>query len=214
MKLFIDLEDQRFIYLKDFLCSEQIQYTNKTDDADVLILGIHKKELPRIKNNAIVLSFHPIKKCNNRILNESEKFLQKNAYLTALGLLKQINIKNKKIVIFGNGRIAKALKHEINAPIHIICRHPKEDEEYMDSKAYIDADIIINTIPYPIDIDWQKVKKNSEIIELASAPYGFNIPFLKQQGYNARLLSGIPGKVFPKEAALLIYEEVVQCLKV
>ncbi len=209
MKFYIELEDQRYFFLKEWL-EKDYQYTANIDDADIVILGINSK-VKKCLNHQKVISYHPIK--NAYALSQSEQFLKKNAYLTALGCLKQLDITNKKIVIFGNGRIATCLKELLNHQCTLICRHPKVDEEYMDSLSYLDADILINTIPYRLTLDLDKMNKNMKIVDLASFPYGIDRQALKQQGFDIDLWSKIPSKLFGKEAAMLMYEEVIQCLK-
>lgn len=212
MKFYIDLEDTRFAYLKEWL-EKKYEYVDDMNDAEIIILGIHNMDIPKNTNYNKVISFNPLNIERNIALNNCERFLNKNAYLTALGLLKQIDLSNKKVVIFGNGRIATYLAQEIKEPVTIICRHPKDNQEPMSSKAYLNADVIINTIPHQLELDFNALPKTTKIIDLASKPYGFNHDDLKRKGFDVCLMSGIPGKVFPKEAAQLIYEEVMECLE-
>lgn len=213
MNIYIELEDLRYCYLKEWL-EKDYHIVKDLDDADVVILGLSKKKFLNSEKYKRIISYNRINSSNNYALSDCEKLLQKNAYLTALGCLKMIDCSNKKVVIFGNGRIASYLNELLDYKATIICRHPKTcSEKTFDSIDYLNADIIINTIPYQLDLDLRQVSKKTKIIDLASKPYGFNHEKLRESGYDIQLLSGIPGKVFPKEAAQILYLEVMKCLK-
>ena len=70
------------------------------------------------------------------------------------------------------------------------------------------CDIIINTVPAVIftnDII-STIKSDAEIIELASAPYGF------ENMDRVKLASGLPGKILPLSASKIIYDTIVPYL--
>ena len=212
MNVYISLEDERFIYLKE-LMKDKFNIVNDVSEADIIILGIKESCVPKCtKRDSLIVSYHAVNFSNNLVLSDSDKFLLKNAQLTAVACIQKLNLTNKNVVIYGNGRIASFLKKYIYQ-CHVICRHPKNDEYPLTSKLYQDADVIINTIPCHLPIDVSSLKKDIKIIDLASAPYGFCHDKLIDLGIDIELWSGLPAKCFPLESAYLIYEEVMECLK-
>ena len=213
MKIYLKSDDLRFAYLKEWL-SKKHSIVNDIENAECIILDFKESSIPKnIKNDTLVISYKPMQIENNYSLIDSEAFLKKNAYLTALATIKQLDTINKKIIIYGNGRIASYL-HQFLKDCIILARHPKGDQKDINSKDYIDADIIINTIPAKLPIDYNLLKENVRIVDLASFPYGFDHTLLKELGIDIELYSSLPGKFYPKEAGYILYEEVMRCLKV
>lgn len=210
MNIYIDLEDERFVHLSSLL-SHHFTIVDDIKDAQNVVLGIHKTEFIKEIKNKYIFSFCPMDECIN--LSENEDYLKKNAYLTALGCLSTLKDNYENIVIYGNGRIANYLNELLSYKAVLLARHPKDDEYLLEDHIYQKADLIINTIPARLPIDITLLKNDVKIIDLASYPYGFNHEALKSQGIDISLLSGIPGRMYPKTAACIIYQEVMKCLK-
>jgi len=64
-------------------------------------------------------------------------------------------------------------------------------------------DIVINTIPNNIKVDFNRLKK-SRVIDVASPPYGFNIDDIIKNNINYEVLSAIPTKFASNSAAKII----------
>lgn len=145
------------------------------------------------------------------------EFVIENAYLTAKGALYLIHngicdIKDKTILLTGYGNIgfhlAKILNsQDINVNIYtenIIEKKYAMLEGYKIIDNINDSyDIIINTIPNNIELDYSKLK-NSIIYDLASLPYGFDINKINLNSLDYRILSNIPSKYAPKSAAIIL----------
>lgn len=150
----------------------------------------------------------------------SEILLQKNAYLTAEATISVVqgcteeSIKGMKIFVSGYGRIGKHLCRlfsSLGAKIFAYARRDEIKEEILEagySYAALEyapsCDVIINTVPSVIfDLQLiEKIPQSSKIIELASAPGGFEAT---ERVINA---GGLPGKVFPKACARYIYDAI------
>lgn len=148
---------------------------------------------------------------------KDSKFVRENAFLTAKGLLYFIHQGNKelsdrKVLIIGYGNIgfylAKLLT-SLNVDFDIYTQNPIE-KKFIELNQYHNVndikdtyDIIINTIPNPMDINYE-VLKNSRVIDVASPPYGFNLDKIQTYGIHYEVISAIPSKFAPISAANLI----------
>lgn len=157
-----------------------------------------------------------------------------NAVPTVQGILKNIfenieyTIHSSNCAVFGFGRIgrltASALS-SLGANVTVCVRKSGDiaaAKVYGYKACYIrdfcktsdSADIIVNTIPYPI-IDkpiLALLKKECLIIDVASAPFGVDFAYAKELGINALQCSSLPGKVAPKTAGEIIGNAVINTL--
>ena len=76
--------------------------------------------------------------------------------------------------------------------------------EFKDLKKY---NVVINTIPYNYIGDYS-VFKNTEILDVASPPYGFDVDKLLSNGINYGIYSAIPSKYLLKSAVILVYKSI------
>lgn len=224
MKISIISNDKRYYYLNEFLKKDgyesKICRIYDKSDADIVILPVKKEHselelielFSRLDKSTIVLS--PYGK-NTINYAQSEAFLKKNAYLTAEGAIclyyneKQETLLSKKAVILGYGRIAKYLSKMLKgqgANVYAFARRDEVKSEIildginsveLDEIESLNPDVIFNTIPAEI----YSYESNVTKIELASKS-GFK--------YNKNVINGggLPGKMFPKTAAKIIYEEI------
>lgn len=77
-----------------------------------------------------------------------------------------------------------------------------------------EADLIFNTIPAMIITAevLLEVPKHCVIIDLASAPGGCDFPYAEKLGIKAVLAPGLPGKVAPRTAGLIMGSALVQSI--
>ena len=150
------------------------------------------------------------------LLKDSE-FINQNAFLTAKGALYLIHngicdIKDKSVLIIGYGNISfhiAKLLTEQKCEFDIYTENILEKkfsslEGYKNIDSINEAyDIVINTIPNNLDIDYF-IFKDSIIYDLASMPYGFKIEEIEEKRIDYRILSNIPSKYAPKSAAIII----------
>ena len=59
----------------------------------------------------------------------------------------------------------------------------------------------------------EKIRTETLIIDVASAPYGTDFAVASELGVNAMLCSSLPGKVAPKTAGEIIADGVLNILK-
>ncbi len=148
---------------------------------------------------------------------KNPNFVADNALLTAKGLLyflhrDVVEISDLSVLLIGYGNIgyylAKLLK-ALRVDFDIYTEDDKE-KKYILLEGYNhvqpiegEYDLIINTIPKNIDLDYEGIK-HSRVIDVASAPYGFDIDKIMQYEINYEIISAIPSKFAPYSAAKLI----------
>lgn len=148
-------------------------------------------------------------------LLKEPKFVIENARLTAMGIIyylgqKSLAVSDLKIVILGYGNIGYALAELLKA-YHCefsIFANTLEEEKFIRLQGYHladfkDFDVVINTIPKNLDWDYNTFK-DKQIIDVASAPYGFDIDKIYEVGIKYEIISAIPSKFAPTSAAKII----------
>jgi len=129
-------------------------------------------------------------------------------------------IHNSKCAVLGFGRTAITLSrmlYGMGAKVSVIARKAKDRarafEMSLDSLDFCNLtyainnfDLIFNTVPEMV-LDCKllsKMKQNSCIIDIASAPGGIDFDAAKRIGIKAILASGLPGKVAPVTSGEMI----------
>ncbi len=74
---------------------------------------------------------------------------------------------------------------------------------------------LINTVPAPVigDEVLSRMRKDTLILELASAPYGVDFTIAQAEGLQVILASGLPGKYAPETAGEAIFHTVSAMMK-
>lgn len=168
---------------------------------------------------------------------KSPSVVYENAVLTANGIIKLTkeehdidNLSGKNCLVLGYGNCGKALAEALlmeKAEVTVSVRR-EELEGEIKSKGYEylplnslcegigcgDFSYIYNTIPAPVIgkdvIDCMKYMLN--IYDLASKPGGTDFSYCIKKGINAKLILGIPGMYYPKEAGIIIASYILETL--
>ena len=159
---------------------------------------------------------------------ELEEFAVLNAIPSAEGAIqvalqhRNTVIHNTNCIVLGYGRIGKILANMLKglgAKVFVEARK-SIDLCWIEAMGYEGVhlkdlgkvigsfDIIFNTVPALI-LDkkiLKNVKKDSLIVDLASYPGGTDFEVAKELGINAVLALGLPGKLYPKTAAQVIWK--------
>lgn len=164
-----------------------------------------------------------------------EEFISQNAILTAFGTLKIIlehidfSLPLGKYAVTGYGRVARevsSLLSSLSCSVTVFARRQSQLREAsirgcraldigeLDRFAS-EFDIIINTVPSEVigGKALAEIRKDSKIIELASAPYGVNFDTAGKHGVDVIRASGLPGKYTPKTAGEIIGKRIEECLE-
>ncbi len=162
-----------------------------------------------------------------------EAFALKNAFLTAEGALSYAmnsydgDLKTARIAIIGYGRIGSALGELLKG---LLCRNvtvfARRDEALVMASerglqhsrispdTVFDFDLIFNTVPTRVITDKQILDMNggTVLIELASAPGGFDSDIAEQSGLAVVKAPGVPGTYAPKTAGRILSETITELL--
>ncbi len=166
----------------------------------------------------------------HRELLKCESFALENAALTALGALQllledtETALQGKKALILGYGRIGKMLLPKLQAlglSVTVAARRESErtlarlaGAESCSFSALPGAQFIFNTVPSPVlDSSELERQQGAYIMELASAPYGFDMAEAERAGLRCRMASALPGKLFPEAAAELMRNTIYNILE-
>ena len=164
---------------------------------------------------------------------DDEAFTIKNAYLTAEGALNLISnklskdIKSASFAILGYGRIGSALGELLSALHARVCVFARRDESLtLARERGLEAatlgelsersfDVIINTVPSRIisNETLLSISPNSILIELASAPGGFDLEIAEQIGLAVINGGGLPGKYAPESAGYAVADVLLKILE-
>lgn len=166
---------------------------------------------------------------------KAEEFQIMNAVPTAEGAIKiamdekSETLLSKNCLITGFGRIGKILAHRLSTFGVNITAVSRSSDELAWAKALgckclhlknlaneiNNYDLIFNTIPSVIftkDI-LSRFQRNAFIIDVASNPGGIDNKEAKNLGTNYIHALGIPGKMFPKSAAEIIYNSIQKIIE-
>ena len=212
----ITLEELKEISNNKILIAGKIPSDLKNDDCDVI---------------------DEIKKQKNRVYDilEDEPTTILNTIPTAEGAIQiameetNYTLNGKKALILGYGKVGKTLANKLSKiGMQVYCEARKESDlmwikvygyngvPLEEMKNYLcKMHIIFNTIPTKI-LDKNKlilIRKNTLIIDLASAPGGVDYDSAKKLGIKAILATALPGKVAPDTCAEYLLEFVNKVIK-
>jgi dipicolinate synthase subunit A len=140
----------------------------------------------------------------------------------------ETTIHGLNVLVLGFGRCGKILADKLkglNANVFCEARNEK-DLAHIKALGYNvvelnnieavlnDMDVIFSTVPAKI-LDKERltfVKKDSIIIDLASAPGSVDYDECVRLGINAYLELGLPAKIAPKSAAIYLKEEITKII--
>lgn len=166
---------------------------------------------------------------------EREELTVLNAIPTAEGALQiamekmPTTINGSNCLITGNGRISRMLSrilHALGAHVTIAARRPSDLAwataggcraiHIQDISREISRyDVIFNTVPALILYNYilKKVRKDSWIIDLASAPGGLDFNAAEELELNVVWAASLPGKVAPLTAGSIIKDTILNIIE-
>lgn len=166
---------------------------------------------------------------------EGEDLQRLNAITTAEGALEvaishsERTIAGSRALVIGYGRIGKVLARylaALGARVTVAARRETHFEMIRMSGftpvatgallgSAAEADLIFNTVPAPVlgEEELRRIRKNTLIVELASAPYGVDLKAAEELGKRALLAASLPGKLFPCTAGETIGIIILELLR-
>ena len=161
-----------------------------------------------------------------------EDFALRNAELTAEGALELLlqgenALRGSHVLIAGFGRIGRRLAGKLTALgalVTVAARRPEERAlaELMGcrtlrfSETAVPAiwDAVVNTVPAPVfGTPELEAFGDARLLELASAPFGFDPAAAEALGRKISLCSGLPGKCAPAAAAAALRDTIYAVLE-
>ena len=164
-----------------------------------------------------------------------ELFLRRNAQLTAEGAICRAMQRMERALlgstclVTGYGRIGQELAARLVAmgafvivcarseikmrAAHALGAHPVPFGQ-MGSAAFT-ADVIFNTVPAQImgEEVLGMIRRETLVIELASAPYGVDMAAARQLGVRVEVEGGVRGRYAPMEAGAALFEAAQRAVK-
>ncbi len=165
-----------------------------------------------------------------------DAFVRRNAELSAEAAVYEVMqrsdqaLSDLKVLITGYGWFGRALAKKLRllgATVAVAARRAEARAlaqlEGMESLAFAElalwlpkADMVVNTVPAQVldEAELRLLRVDAWLLEMASAPYGFDRELAQTLGLRSALLPGLPAKYAPasaakalKEAALALLEE-------
>lgn len=165
---------------------------------------------------------------------EDPAFLQDNTDISAEGALcyamQQLDttIAGTSVIVVGYGLFGKALAQKLrnlNANVMVAARSEtarlrarSEGMLAVDltelAHASSEACLLMNTVPARVigPDELAALPPNALLLELASAPYGFDLEDAQRRGFSATALPSIPGRYAPESAAHALYQAMNRLL--
>ena len=151
--------------------------------------------------------------------------------LAAAILLSPRTLFESRCLILGYGKCAKALARLLSMQtpyLSVAARNPVQlaeasltgaqtiSSEQLSDCELSSFDFIFNTIPAPILTSalLEQISPSALLLDLASAPGGFNLEEAKAMGRNAHLLLGLPGKYAPLSSAEKMISFIFKHIKI
>ncbi len=245
MRFVLELNDKRIAYVGEELkkCGNEIlnfsSNINPLGKGEVCVTSpAHKwteQEIQIARNADLCIggniddsSLSKFKNYVNMLCDEN--FAVKNAILTAEATLGEISkatnksLYDMKILILGNGRIAKALWkifYGLGVKFDVAMRNEKErllsqmisqNSWHIENAPLANFDLIINTIPAKLFDNnvVQNLRSDQYIFELASIPcLDANAPL----NVNVVKCGGLPGKILSKSAGKVVLQKILEEIK-
>lgn len=166
---------------------------------------------------------------------EDEKLQERNAQISAEGAVceamrcAEFAMMDQKVLVTGYGRFARALAKRLRAlgaEVWVAARrkeqrvaasndgmHAVSMEEM--HKALPRMHMVLNTVPAQVmgERELRAMAKGTWLLELASAPYGFDRQKAAELGLNCKVLPAIPAWYAPISAGMALKEAVIRLLR-
>ena len=156
-----------------------------------------------------------------------EEYTLENARLSAEGAVSAamrrmpFALSDSTCLVIGYGRIGRALTgmlRGLGARVIVAARRAESRLEAGEGSVPLEglaqalpkADVIFNTVPALV-LPRERLalaRPDALLLELASAPYGFDLLLARKLGLRAELESGIPGRYCPRTAAKILWRYI------
>lgn len=163
-----------------------------------------------------------------------EEVILQNAVLTAEGAMHVLHahldcsLATLHIAIAGYGRVGRAIVEALKVQACTLTVAARREETRREARADgciavsvaelqenpAAFDVLINTVPARLFSaeTLQKTKPNVLLLEIASAPFGFDFEAAKELGRKAVNAQSLPGKTAPQAAAVILGEKIKSLL--
>lgn len=165
---------------------------------------------------------------------DAETFDQRNAELSAEAAVCEamlhchLALMDAKVLVTGYGLFGRALALRLKALGAKVCVAARREQQRLQAMAegmqavsivemaemLPQMDLILNTIPARIfgEYHLKRIPRDCWLLELASAPYGFDADTARAMGVSCVHLPGLPARYSPESAAVALYEAVMELM--
>lgn len=243
MRIYVAGGDARMDYAAKRLQEAGYEVTRKEPECEALVLSVRCSDADRMqvqeahRRSAYVIGgMLPV--CGERCFDymKDEAFLYENARITAEGAIMLLGaglagtLYDADVAIIGMGRIAECLCRMLCAlgvRTTVYARRPEVLARALALGAaavcfsgalpheIAGHDAVCNTVPHVLfdDALLSELGQNTLLLELASAPGGYDLAAVERYGLHYVNGQGIPGKYAPRAAGELIANYTVKVLK-
>ena len=164
-------------------------------------------------------------------LTKNEEFAAENAILTAEGALgimidkTPFSVRGARVAVLGYGRIGRALSGMLVSLGAAVTVFARRDEARRDAEKICRAldfsgfdagfDVVVNTVPARVLGDGAlcALPQGTLLLELASAPGGFERTLAENLGLRVLAAPGLPGRRVPQSAAEIMREAIYASIR-
>ena len=172
------------------------------------------------------------------VLMKDEDVIKQNTIPTVEGIIADIvyntdtTINDSNVFIIGYGNIGKRLEYYLdllgaNITIGVIDTKDLIELSNLNKNVILttsgvqmeevlgSTDVIVNTAPSSVlnPRNLRNTNTDAYVLDISSEPYGVDFEYASSRGIRSKLLSGIPSKVAPKTAGLILTKKIEHKIK-
>lgn len=197
-------------------------------------LTLHPEDvLAKQKTDAVLLTGRGLE---GRSYMESTTLEMRNAEISAEAAVCEamqrldMALMDAKLAVVGYGRFGRALAlrlHALGAQVHVAARREEQRQLALEDgmqalsiadlpKVLGEVDMVLNTVPAQVlsREALNALKPGTWLLELASAPYGFDRAMAIKIGLRCEVLPALPARYAPQSAALALRAAIRELLEV
>ena len=202
-------------------------------------LTIHPQDvMKKLSPNALILAGRGLQSAEpNRLIHymEDERLEERNAEISAEAAVcetmqrTELALMDQTVLVTGHGRFARALARRLRAlgaEVWVAARRKEQRLEAANNGMHAVSfaelyqllpkiRMVLNTVPAQVmgERELQALPKGAWLLELASAPYGFDREQAQKMGLHVDVLPALPARYAPKSAGMALKAAAVRLIR-